>query len=84
MRKVTKILTDDNRMFDTVKDAVKHLDREYGNRLTGVVHKILHITSEVGKYIALCEFLDENLMLFDELSALKSELRRNITDEDDD
>lgn len=78
MRKEIKIITNDNKMFDSVADAVKHLEVTYGDKLTTIAHRIL----KNGKYTELCEFLDKHLDLFQELIDLKEEINNGIENED--
>ncbi len=70
MQKITKIVTDDEKMFDSYTEAKKYLDIAYGKQLTRIAVKLLNIT----KYDVMCEFLDENLDCFQELINLKNEL----------
>lgn len=79
MQKITKIMTDDESIFDTEKEARKYLDKKYGEHLTSVAHKIL----KHEKYEKLLEFLDENLNIFKELIELKNELNEGIENADD-
>jgi|GEM_PF-6292275 len=80
MHKIIRIETNDENQFETEKEARKYLDKKYGDRLTTIVHKIL----KHEKYISLCEFIDANLELFQELIDLKNELKEDIKKDCDD
>lgn len=82
MFKVTKIMTDDGKMFDDFKKAKKYLEVEYGDKLCRMAHKLLSIE----KYTPMCEFLDANLEEFKELIRLRKESNQLETDicEDED
>jgi len=79
MHRVIKIATGDGKHFDSEKEARRYLDKEYGNRLTSIAHKIVRTDC---KYTQLCEFLDTNLNLFQELIDLKNELKNGIKEEE--
>lgn len=61
--------TSDGQIFESQKDALRHADNRYGNALTSLAHKLVQIE----KYKDMVPFLEENLHLFMEVSALKQD-----------
>ncbi len=78
MRQKTVVETSDGGTHDTLKDAQKHLDNQYGNLLTSLTHKL--VVTDL-KYLALMDFVEAHLDDFVKLKALKIEAE-NYTDEE--
>ena len=70
MHRVTKIVTNDGKMFDTKTDAKRYLDKKYTTLVFNFASRLLNIT----KYQEMKEFLDENIETLEEMLALKREL----------
>jgi hypothetical protein len=70
MKAVTRIQTFDGQLHETEYDAKNHVERIYGELLSSIAHKLVRIE----KYTAMCDFVDANLDLFTQLSAIKADL----------
>ena len=70
MYRVTKIVTNDGKMFDTEKEAKKYIEVKY----TDLVSRISAKLSSFSKYQEIKDFLDNNGELFREMLSLKNEL----------
>jgi len=81
MKNVNKIQTFDGVFHDNTKDAMRHLDKLYGDVLTKIAHQL---TACDGKYIRISEYLDENLTSFDGLLRIKRDMQLEIDDEEED
>ena len=77
MYKIIKVVTDNGQEFESVQQAVKSLEKDYGDKLTSVCHKLVNIE----KYIDMCEFVNSNLYLFSELLELNMEIKEGCKDE---
>jgi hypothetical protein len=71
MRKVTKYQTCDCEEHLSMDDALRHLDKVYGDKLCKIGHELVKCD---GKYSKMTEFIDNNLHLFEELSKIKSDM----------
>lgn len=71
MQYVTKVQTADGRLHDNSKEATRHLDRIYGEKLSALSHGIVKTD---WKYRAILEFIDANLPLFVELQGIKTDM----------
>lgn len=80
MYKVTKVMTDDGQMFDTVKDAKHYLEKKYADCLCKLASQLVSID----KYQKMCEFLDTHINedLFIQVQNLKSEIAPKIDEEE--
>lgn len=76
MYQVTKIVTNDGKMFNTEKDAKRYLDKQYANLVCAIASQLVSL----GKYQAIKQFLDEHSELFEEMLALKRELNEETTE----
>lgn len=74
MYQVIKIITNDGEMFDTEKEAKKHVERKYTDLVSRIAGKLIGFA----KYQEVKEFLDDNIELFDEMSSLKNELLKGV------
>lgn len=81
MYKVTKVMTNDGQIFDTVKDAKHYLEKKYADCLCKLASKLLSIE----KYQPMCEFLDANIDgdLFEQVKELKREITKGIENEEE-
>lgn len=61
----------DGTLHESVKLAVKHLDRLYGDKLRAIT---LLMCKLEGKYGVTSEFIDENLSHFVELAKIKADM----------
>lgn len=80
MYKITKIVTNNGQEFESVQQAIKSLEKDYGDKLTSVCHKLIGIE----KYIDVCEFVNSNLCLFGELLELSREIKEGCREEEED
>ena len=80
MYKVTKVMTNDGHMFDTVKDAKHYLDVKYADCLCKLASKLVAID----KYQEMCEFLDTHINkdLFVRVQEIKREIAPKINEEE--
>ena len=80
MYKVTKVMTNDGHMFDTVKDAKHYLEVKYADCLCKLASKLVAID----KYQEMCEFLDTHINkdLFVQVQEIKKEITPEINEED--
>lgn len=80
MYKVTKIITNDGHMFDTVKDAKHYLEVKYADYLCKLASKLVTID----KYQEMCEFLDTHINedLFVQAQEIKREIASQINKEE--
>lgn len=80
MHKVTKIMTNDGHMFDTVKDAKHYLEVKYADCLCKLASKLVTID----KYQKMCEFLDTHINedLFVQVQEIKREIAPQINKEE--
>lgn len=77
MIRIEKIQTFDNVLHNNYKDAEKHLQKLYSDKLCSLSHKLLKNT----KYIEMTQFIDENLHEFGELQHIKNDL--NVIDREE-
>jgi hypothetical protein len=70
MELVTRIKTLDGKTHDNKKDALRHLDRLYGDIL-------LRIARDLGElnYTGRSDYIDQNLDLFVRLSKIKADMQ---------
>ncbi len=80
MYKVTKVMTNDGQVFDTVKDAKHYLEKKYADCLCKLASKLVAID----KYRPMCEFLDTHINedLFVQVQDLKREIAPIIDEEE--
>ena len=80
MYTVTKVMTNDGQMFDTVKDAKHYLEKTYADCLCRLASKLVGIE----KYQPMCEFLDANINedLFVQVQEIKTEIAQGIEEEE--
>ena len=80
MYKVTKVMTNDGHMFDTVKDAKHYLEVKYADCLCKLASKLVAID----KYQEMCEFLDTHINkdLFVQVQEIKREIAPKINEEE--
>ena len=76
MYKVIRYMTNDGKIFNTESEARKKLEKEYGNILEKISHRIIKETD--GKYAKLLKFLDENILDFQRLFELKEEIENGL------
>jgi len=70
MRIETAFITDDEKVFFDKREAIKHLDKQYGNEIEKLSHRLLKIE----KYAEMINFLDGHLSEFSNAIALKTEI----------
>lgn len=70
MKSLIKYEALDGSLHDSVKDAKRHIEAIYANKLASVAHKMVQLQ----KYSAIGDFIDENLALFAELQTIKNDL----------
>lgn len=80
MYKVTKVMTNDGHMFDTVKDAKHYLEVKYAECFCKLASKLVAID----KYQEMCEFLDTHINkdLFVQVQEIKREIASKINEEE--
>lgn len=69
MERVIRYVTYDKEEHKTIVDAQKHLDVLYGNILCPLAAKM----AQICKYVAMGDYIDENLDLFLELDKIKKD-----------
>ncbi len=79
MHRITKIITNDGRMFDTEKEAKRHIECKY----TDLVSRIAAQLSNFSKYQEIKDYLDNNSELFHKMLLLKNELLENIEESEE-
>jgi hypothetical protein len=79
MKTVSKVMTFDGKLHDTQKDAVRHVEAIYADKLSKLAVKLVSIE----KYVALGNFIDENLALFLELASIKADMEVEKDSEED-
>lgn len=80
MHYVTKIQTFDGTLHETKKDALRHLDRLYGDAMTRICHQICSLD---GKYRSITTWVDENLDVFKPLIRIKADMEMHGDDPED-
>lgn len=70
MKWVQRIQTRDGALHETAREAKKHAEVMYGNKLLPLAGKL----AQMDKYSAVSDYLDANLDTFLELKALKDDL----------
>lgn len=69
MRRVMKVQTLDGALHDSERDAKRHAEAKYADKLCSLAHKLVAIT----KYSDMLDFIDANLGVFEELQRLKAD-----------
>lgn len=77
MYEVTKVITNDGKMFDTEKEARAYVERKY----TDLVSRISSALSSLSKYQEVKIFLHENSESFREMLSLKDEWLEGVKEE---
>lgn len=77
MYEVTKIITNDGKMFDTEKEARTYVERKY----TDLVSRISSTLSSLSKYQEIKIFLNDNAEMFREMLSLKDEWLEGVKEE---
>ena len=70
MKTVSKVMTFDGKLHDTQKDATRHVDAIYADKLSKIALKLV----QIGKYAATGDYINDNLSLFVELASIKADL----------
>jgi len=79
MKKVTKIETYDGLIHDTVKDAKKHLDKVYGDKLLNIGRSLAY-----QNYTFVTDYLDKHLDVLVELKQIRDDLNLDADDDESD
>ena len=77
MYEVTKVITNDGKMFDTEKEAKAYVERKY----TDLVSRISSPLSNLSKYQEIKDFLHENSESFREMLSLKDEWLEGVKED---
>lgn len=77
MIKVEKFQTFDGKLHSNTKDAKKHLDALYANKLCVISSSICYLN---GKHVPTGDWIDQNLHLFLELAQIKDD--QQLAEED--
>lgn len=81
MKRVIRYQTADGQLHASEQAAVRHAERRYGCALT----KLAHQACRIDKYIAMGEFIEENLDNFQDLARLREDIAlENPAEEDND
>ena len=72
MKLVNRIVTADGVVHSDTNEAVRHLDRRYGEKISKLSSKLIAETD--GKYTKIQEFIDANLGAFKELMDIKHDM----------
>jgi hypothetical protein len=75
MKPVVRFVTYDGIAHETMDSASRHLDMQYSDLITRIAHAIVQL-----KYGEVAEYIDENLLQFLKLAAIKSDME--LVDED--
>ena len=75
MKPVVRFVTYDGIAHETTVDAGRHLAMQYSDLITRIAHAIVQL-----KYGEIQEYIDENLLQFLKLAAIKSDME--LVDED--
>lgn len=78
MRQVTMYQTFDGQRFPSVRDARKHLDHEYTNRVSDLAAGI----ARLDKYQQIKDYIDLNLQRFVDAMAYKEDMVLDNPDEE--
>ncbi len=81
MKQVLKYITYDNKDFCTIRDANKHLNKLYADKLMRLSHNIARDTDM--KFSKLPDFINDNLDRFVELRKIKDDKDIKYLDKDD-
>lgn len=79
MKQVTMYMTDDGKVHQDKRAALKHVEARYADKLLPLANKL----AQIDKYIAMSEFIDSNLALFLELHAIKQDMQEIEEHEED-
>lgn len=71
MKTITVFKTYDNVLHTSFRDAARHLDKIYGDKISKIGHGLVNCN---GKYVALQDYVDANLALFLELEKIKADM----------
>ena len=69
MEQLTMFKTFDGELHESQSVAHKHIDKLYGEKLSGIAHKLLRLDS----YLSVQTFIDENLGEFVSLQQIKND-----------
>lgn len=70
MRKISKIVVNNGKLFDTEQEARKYLDKAYADILCKISHNIV----SAGKYGEIAEYINNNLSSFQELIQIREDM----------
>ena len=70
MKTVSKVMTFDGKLHDTQKDATRHVEAVYADKLSKISMQLVRID----KYVATGDYINDNLSLFVELASIKADL----------
>lgn len=77
MYKVTKIVTNDGKMFDTERDAKHHIENQYN----GVISELALLIRGVDNATRLKLIIDDNIDVLKKIITLKKEMTEEIKEE---
>ena len=77
MYEVTKVITNDGKMFDTEKEAKAYVERKY----TDLVSRLSCKLSNLSKYQEIKDFLNDNSESFREMLSLKDEWLEGVKED---
>ena len=78
MKYVTMVQTSDGVLHKTQKDAMRHADKRYGDKLIALAHRIC----TVDKYKEAHAFIENTLPSFLELAELQKDMILETTEEE--
>lgn len=80
MKSVYMIRTRDGELHPDFETATRHVNKQYGQKLSSLAHKVA--VQGDGKYKLTQEFIDENLSLFVELHEIRQDLILDESEEE--
>lgn len=78
MKQINMIQTHDGIVHDSVQDATKYLQKQYGDNLLSIGRKLAN-----QNYTTVTNFINDNLNLFIQLKAIKDDMKIEWSDEDE-
>jgi hypothetical protein len=78
LKQVTMFKTLDGIAHPSFEAATRHAEQRFSEALT----RLAHLAVRQEKYIAMCEFINQNLKEFERLSALKADIALSAPEEE--
>ena len=77
MKQINQIQTHDGIMHDSVQDATRYLQKQYGDCILGIGKKLAN-----QNYTTVTNFINDNLNLFIQLQAIKDDMKIEWSDDE--